>query len=54
VPYVVALIELAEGPTLLSNVVGCAPEAVQVGAPVRVRFEAWAPEVTVPVFTLAP
>jgi uncharacterized OB-fold protein len=54
VPYVVALIELAEGPTLLSNVVGCAPEAVQVGAPVRVRFEAWTPEVTVPVFTLAP
>ena len=52
VPYVVALIELAEGPTLMSNVVGCAPEAVRIGAPVRVRFDAWTPEVTVPVFTL--
>jgi hypothetical protein len=54
VPYVVALIELAEGPTLLSNVVGCAPEAVRIGRPVRVRFDAWTPEVTVPVFTLEP
>jgi uncharacterized OB-fold protein len=52
VPYVVALIELAEGPTLMSNVVGCPPEAVHIGAPVRVRFDAWTPEVTVPVFTL--
>jgi uncharacterized OB-fold protein len=54
VPYVVALIELAEGPTLMSNVVGCAPESVRIGAPVRVRFDAWTPEVTVPVFTLEP
>jgi hypothetical protein len=52
VPYVVALIELAEGPTLMSNVVGCAPEAVRIGAPVRVRFDAWSAEVTLPVFTL--
>lgn len=52
VPYVVALIELAEGPTLMSNVVGCAPEAVSIGAPVRVRFDAWSPDFTVPVFTL--
>ncbi len=52
VPYVVALIELAEGPTLMSNVVGCAPEAVRIGAPVRVRFDAWTPEISVPVFVL--
>jgi uncharacterized OB-fold protein len=52
VPYVVALIELAEGPTLMSNVVGCAPEALRIGAPVRVRFDAWAPDVRVPVFVL--
>ena len=51
-PYVVALIELAEGPTLMSNVVGCAPEALRIGAAVRVRFDAWTPELTVPVFTL--
>jgi uncharacterized OB-fold protein len=52
VPYVVALIELAEGPTLMSNVVGCAPEAVRIGACVRVRFDAWSDAITVPVFTL--
>ena len=38
-PYTVALIELREGPRLISNIVGCAPEEVGVGMPVRVRFE---------------
>jgi hypothetical protein len=38
-PYVVALVELEEGPRLLSNVVGCAPEEVEVEMPVRVRFD---------------
>ncbi len=38
-PYVVALIELDEGPRLISNVVGCAPEEVRVDMRVRVRFE---------------
>lgn len=39
VPYTVALIALAEGPTLISNVVGCPPEDVHVGMPVSVVFE---------------
>jgi hypothetical protein len=39
-PYVVALVQLAEGPRMISNVVGCAPEAVHVDMPVRVRFDA--------------
>jgi uncharacterized OB-fold protein len=51
-PYVVALIELAEGPTMMSNIVACAPEAVRIGAPVRVRFDAWSPDWRLPVFTL--
>jgi uncharacterized OB-fold protein len=38
-PYVVALIALAEGPRLISNIVGCAPEAVEIGMAVRVQFE---------------
>lgn len=38
-PYVIALIALAEGPRMISNVVGCAPESVHVGMPVRSRFE---------------
>lgn len=39
-PYVVALIELAEGPRLISNITGCIPEDVVIGMPVRVLFEA--------------
>jgi len=38
-PYVVALIQLDEGPRLISNIVGCEPEAVEIDMPVRVRFE---------------
>ncbi len=38
-PYVVALVELDEGPRLISNIVGCEPEAVSVEMPVRLRFE---------------
>jgi hypothetical protein len=38
-PYVVALVELDEGPRMISNIVGCEPEAVAVDMPVRLRFE---------------
>jgi len=38
-PYVVALVELAEGPRMISNIVGCAPEEVEIGMPVELRFE---------------
>ena len=38
-PYVVALVELREGPRLISNIVGCDPGDVVVDLPVRVRFE---------------
>jgi uncharacterized protein len=37
-PYVVALIELAEGPRLISNVIGCEPEDVEIGLAVEVTF----------------
>lgn len=40
VPYVLALIELDEGPTMMSNVVDVDPEAVRVGMAVQVCFEA--------------
>ena len=53
-PYIVALIELAEGPTMMSNVVGSAPETVAIGMPVQVGFEAFSEEVSVPVFTPSP
>jgi uncharacterized OB-fold protein len=40
-PYVVAIVEIDEDPTvrLTTNIVGCAPEEVQIGMPVRVAFE---------------
>lgn len=39
VPYVVAIVELAEGPHVTTNIVGCAVDAVFVGQAVEVVFE---------------
>jgi uncharacterized protein len=39
-PYVIALVELDEGPRLMTNVVGCAPDDVRVGMAVHVTWEA--------------
>jgi len=49
-PYVVALLRLAEGPTMMSNIIGCAPEDVHVGMQVEVVFEPWSESITVPKF----
>ncbi|MGH2899925.1 MAG: Zn-ribbon domain-containing OB-fold protein [Solirubrobacteraceae bacterium] len=49
-PYVLAYIELEEGPRLLTNVVGCAPAEVRIGLPVRAEFRADADGLAVPVF----
>lgn len=50
-PYVVALVELAEGVRMMTNLAGVAPEpdAVAVGMEVRVDFERRG-ELMVPVF----
>jgi uncharacterized OB-fold protein len=37
-PYVVAYVQLEEGPQLLTNIVDCDPESVSIGMPVRVDF----------------
>jgi hypothetical protein len=37
-PYVVAYVKLAEGPMLLTNIVGCAPSYVRIGQAVEVTF----------------
>lgn len=54
VPYVVAIIELEESPTvrILSNVVGCKPEEVAFGMLVQVVFEDVTGDVT--LFKFAP
>lgn len=38
VPYVVAIVELAEGPRMLSNIVDCDPFQIEVGAAVVADF----------------
>ncbi|MGH7820095.1 MAG: Zn-ribbon domain-containing OB-fold protein [Candidatus Binatia bacterium] len=38
-PYVMAYVELDEGPRLLTNIVGTKPEEVRIGMPVVVEFE---------------
>jgi uncharacterized OB-fold protein len=49
VPYVIALVAIEEQPSLrlTTNIVGCAPEAVEIGMRLRVTFEqrgkAWLP-----------
>ena len=50
VPYVLAYVELEEGVRLLTNIVGCAPDAVRIGMPVEVVFEDVTPDVTLPKF----
>ena len=50
VPYVVGVIELAEGPRMVSNVVGCPPEDVEIGMPVEVTFQDATEEIALPKF----
>ena len=40
VPYVVSYVQLEEGPQLLTNIVGCDPDAVSIGMAVKVEFVA--------------
>jgi hypothetical protein len=51
VPYVVALIELDEGPRLVSNVVGVDPERVTVNQRVQVLFDPVGLDTVLPRFT---
>ena len=50
VPYVAAVVELDEGPRMMTNVVDCDVDDVTVGMPVEVTFRAIDDTVTVPVF----
>lgn len=38
-PYNVAVVELEEGPQIISTVIGCEPADISVGLPVTVVFE---------------
>lgn len=49
-PYQVIIVELDEGPRLVSRPVGMAPADVRIGLPVRVQFVAVAEDLTLPHF----
>lgn len=51
-PYSIAIVELAEGPRMLTNIVGCpqTPDALQLDMPVTVAYETISEHITLPVF----
>jgi uncharacterized OB-fold protein len=51
-PYAIAVVELAEGPRMMTNIVECeqTPEALQLDMPVEVVFEAQNDKITLPFF----
>ncbi len=55
VPYVIAIVELVEqdGLRFTTDIIGCSPDAVEIGMPVRVCFEQQG-EVFVPIFEREP
>jgi uncharacterized OB-fold protein len=50
IPYVVAVVELEEGPHYLTNIVNIAVEEVAIGMPVEVTFEELDGTTKLPVF----
>jgi uncharacterized OB-fold protein len=50
VPYISALVQLEEGPRVLTNLRNCVEQDVQVGMPVSLIFEELTPEITLPQF----
>lgn len=51
-PYSIAVVELDEGPRMMTNIVGCeqTPEALELDMVVEVTFEAITDEITLPLF----
>ena len=51
IPYIVAWIDLDEGPRICSNIVNCPIEQVTIGMPVQVFFDKVSADVALPKFT---
>lgn len=51
-PYAIAIVQLDEGPRLMTNIVECeqTPEALQLDMPVEVVFEKVTDDITLPKF----
>ena len=54
-PYVLAVVELDEGPRMMTNLVGVAPDPARIrcDAPVAIHYDDVARDVTLPRFRLA-
>lgn len=49
-PYAVAIVELDEGPRIMSNVIGCDVDAVRIGMQVSVTFVDAGDGLSLPMF----
>jgi uncharacterized OB-fold protein len=51
-PYAIAVVTLAEGPRMMTNIVDCpqTPEALQLDMPLEVSFSPQSEEITLPFF----
>lgn len=50
IPYAVVVVELEEGPRMITNLVNCRIEDIKVGMPVEVAFDDVTEEVSLPKF----
>jgi uncharacterized OB-fold protein len=50
VPYVLALIDLAEGVRMMTNIIECEPETVEIGMSVEIAFEDINDAISLPQF----
>lgn len=50
-PYVMAYVTLDEGPTMMTNIVDCDPESLEIGTPVTVVFQHTTGGEALPMFT---
>jgi uncharacterized OB-fold protein len=53
-PYIAAVVDLAEGPRVMTNLVECDGVELAIGMPVEVRYEPLDEQITVPVFAPSP
>ena len=53
VPYVAAIVELSEGPRMMTNIVDCAAERLAIGMSLEVRYRELDDEFSIPVFAPA-
>lgn len=52
-PFATVLVELDEGPRMVTNLVGVSPDEIEIGMAVEVVFHAVSEEITLPLFQRA-